>query len=110
MAKNEAYSQLTASGSLGADFTSDTINTERNDLIGIQIVYSGGGSPTGTFILQASIDGSTWSTVTGSSVAITTDGNTLYTITDICYRYLRVNYTRTSGTATINIYLYKREV
>ena len=106
--KNEAVTQITTNGSLGANFTSDTISTGRNDLVGIQIIFSGS-SPTGTFTLQASIDGSTWTTISGSSIAVSADGDVFYSISDMTYPYVRVNYVRTSGTATVNIYTYKRE-
>ena len=81
----------------------------------IQAYWTGGSAPVGTFKLQASNDpGDTgsgqgvsqpthWTDVTSSSQAITgTPGSILYDVTECAYRWVRLVYTNTSGTATLN--------
>lgn len=104
--------------SMGATVNSSGIQVAGVDLGSIQLVWSGGGSPVGTFTIEVSNDmvnlasGAdqaanvvNWSTYTGSAAAITTDGDLIYNIANLGYRWLRVKYTRTSGTGTLNAVL-----
>lgn len=62
------------------------------------------GTPTGTVVLQVSNDGVTWENITTTSTA--TGGiadSVLFNITDAMYKKVRLTYTRTSGTGTLNV-------
>ncbi len=107
MAKQEFNTTLVTGASLGADYTSSTIATDRNDLIGLQLII--GGTPVGTFELQVTIDGSNWSTITNSDVDISAAGDIFYSIANITYPKLRIFYDSTSSTGTLAVSLYKRE-
>lgn len=82
----------------------------------IQAVFTG--SPVGTLKLQISTDnvpaptlGSAnmasnvvnWSDYTGSSVAVTTSGNFVWNLSFIGYRWIRLAYTKTSGTGSLTV-------
>jgi hypothetical protein len=73
----------------------------------IQIVVSGGTSPTGSFILQGSNDNTevpgnvvNWATVPNATIAITDNGTVFFNVTDAGYKWVRVFYDFTSGTGT----------
>lgn len=77
----------------------------------IQVVFTG--VPTGTFAIQASCDPAAaasatgsqaavynptnWTTVTGSSQAVTAAGDLMWNLQDIGYNWIRLVYTDTSG-------------
>lgn len=62
------------------------------------------GTPTGNVTLQCSNDGITWkdisSTITATGGA---SGSVLLNITDAMYKKVRLTYTRTSGTGTLDV-------
>lgn len=67
----------------------------------IQAVWTGSTSPNGSLTLQASNDNVNWSTLSGTSVAVSgSAGNTLWKESAPYYKYVRVAYTRTSGGAS----------
>lgn len=105
--------------SMGASFNSDPQELFYFYSYSVQIAWSAGTSPVGAFSIQASLDynpggnlvggdgtplnAGTWTTVTGSSQAISgTPGNILYDVVQCSYRWMRVAYTRTSGSATLS--------
>lgn len=107
--------KINNASSMGASLNSIGVHVSAVDLVSIQAVWSGGGSPNGTFKIQVSNDdvaeGSAanpsvnvvnWSDYTGSAVAISADGDLAYNIANFGYRWIRLVYTRTSGTATLN--------
>lgn len=108
--------KVLSSGSMGATVSSNGIDIGRYSSASFQAVWSGGGSPVGTFTLEVSNDDvqpsssgdeaanvTNWTTYGNSSIAISGDGDLGYNLDGIGYRWARVKYTRTSGTATVNI-------
>jgi len=105
---------IAAAQSMGASFNSLGAYVGEVDLISIQAVWSGGGSPTGDFIVEVSNDDVAittpdqagnvvnWTTYLGSTISITTDGSMVYNIANLGYKWARLKYTRTSGTGTFN--------
>lgn len=100
---------IATSQSMGASFNSTPVDCSAVQLASIQGVWTGGGSPTGTFKVQVSNDQvndgasvTNWSDYPSSSIAITTDGDLIYNISNLGYRWVRLVYTRTSGTGTLN--------
>lgn len=98
--------------SMGATVNSSGVDVSGAFLGSVQAVWSGGGSPVGTFTLEVSNDEVSlpssvvnWSTYAGSAVAIAADGDLTYNVANLGYRFVRVKYTRTSGTATLNAQL-----
>src|SRR4051812_28064818 len=91
--------------SLAATGSSNTIKIKYANLAGIQLNWTG--TPTGTINLQGSLDDSTYVTMT-LSAAIAPAGSAdtgLIDILDTAMPYLKILYTRTSGTGSMNIYL-----
>lgn len=109
-----AGSYTTSPGALtNATLYSEPVELRHLDEYALQLAISGGGTPTGTFILQASnsdplipvtgvqsVDASamTWTDVDGSSIAITTDGNKMWNASGVGYLWVRIKWTKTSGT------------
>jgi hypothetical protein len=110
--------QIISSGDMSqATVTSNGI--DMNQIFGGSISAVFTGSPVGTLTLEISNDivavspagGSNlasavvnWSTYTGSSYSISAAGDYTYILPDTPYRWLRLKYTKTSGTGTINAY------
>ena len=116
-----AFAELTplsktilSSESMGASFVSNGVDISKIDLLSIQAVWTGGGSPNGSFTVEVSNDdvplGSNnqssnvvnWTTYPSSTITISTDGSLVYNIANLGYRWARVRYVRTSGTGTVN--------
>lgn len=110
--------QIITSGDMSGSLTS--IGIDINQMFGytVQAVWTGS-SPTGTFKLQISNDmvndymGSSnpaanvtnWTDYSGSSQAITASGDFAWIVSDSNYKWVRLVYTRTSGTGTLNAIL-----
>lgn len=98
--------------SMGTDFCTEGVDISQADLGSAQVVWSGGATPSGTFTMEVSNDdvapgsadpGSNvvnWSTYPGSAISIAADGDLTYSFPDMSYRYARICYVSTSGTAT----------
>lgn len=71
-------------------------------MLAVQEVYTGT-APTGTILVEGSNDGVNFSTL--DSNAITAGGSKLVRVSPVEFVYLRVSYTRTSGTGTLTVYI-----
>lgn len=66
----------------------------------IQSVYSG--TPSGTLKLQGSNDGTNYDDVPSASSALTgSAGSSLWNLSNIYFKYIRVVWTRTGGTGSV---------
>lgn len=92
---------LASATSMGASFNSASQQLVQEVVCCIQAVFTG--TPNGTFKLQISNDNTNWSDYTGSDYAITTAGNVAWNVSNIGFNYLRVVYTRSSGTGSCSI-------
>jgi len=106
-----------ATKSMGATITSDPFPVRNMDLGVFYITVSASTSPVGTFTLEGCVDQgedpgtgnaditglNTWVAMTGYSQAITNDGTTAFRVVDVAERWLRVKYTRTSGSGTVAV-------
>jgi hypothetical protein len=117
--KGMAHGAVTWSGvasvSMGATATSDAIRIENIGAYALQMVWSGGGAPNGTFKLQGSNDlgpqpptststvqsVANWTDLANSSQTISADGDHMWNVSQAGYRWVRVVYTRSSGTGTM---------
>ena len=109
----EPVTILSAGDMSTATLTSTGIDMNQIVLASIQAVYTG--APVGTLILEVSNDiikinptvanqsanVVTWTTYTGSSVSVSAAGDFVWNLTDIGYRWLRMKYTKTSGTGSL---------
>jgi hypothetical protein len=106
---------LLTNASMGGDITSTGINLINIYAYSVQVNWTGGSAPVGIFKLQGSNDpgdnGSgqgvsqptNWTDITDSPQAITgTPGSVLFDVVACSYRWVRLVYTRTSGSAIAN--------
>lgn len=107
--------QITSGQSMGSDFELLCPSSLQADVIGIQLNYSG--TPTGKLEVMGSVDGTNYTPLflsingaSGLSIAIPTNASPI--VIDLygsSIPYLKLKYTRTSGTGTANVYFtYKR--
>lgn len=100
---------------MAASIASDPMQLEQILGYAVQVVMTG--SPVGTLVLQGSCDApqtpngigvapTTWVDLGGTSYSVTAAGNVLYNMSEPFYNWVRLVYTRTSGsgalTATFN--------
>lgn len=95
----------------GGDMSAATVSSLPMDcnqigLAAIQAVWTG--SPVGSIFLEISNDETNtqsaivnWSTYTGSAQAVSGVGNFTWNLNWVGYRWIRVTYTKTSGTGTL---------
>jgi len=96
--------QIVTNGDMSqSTVTSDVIDLSRTD--GYAVYAEWTGSPNGVIELQASLDGNTWVTITGSPSIITTAGNFMWNVGDVFYDKVRVLYIKTSGSGTLNVHI-----
>ena len=96
--------ELVSSVDATSDVTSVQLNLGHLTTYSIQVNFSGGaGNLAGTLTLESSIDNSTYVTVSGSSQAVTSSGDHLWSVTDAGYRYVRAKWVYTSGTGNIDV-------
>jgi len=105
--------QIVTAGSMGASLNSTPVDITNYDNVNIQAVWTGitGSSGSGTFKLQASNDlagcasVTTWTDQSGTSQAISADGDFMWNLIGQGYRCIRLVYTRAAGTGTLNVVL-----
>lgn len=101
--------------SMASSFTTDPVNLISIYAYSIQVVWSSGTAPNGTFFLQGSNDSgdngsgqavtppTNFTTITNSPQVISgTPGSILFDVTECSYRWVRLAYTAASGSATIS--------
>lgn len=100
--------QIALNVSMGASFNSTVLDLDYTTDASITAVWTG--SPVGSLKLQISNDivdvGTSvvnWIDYTDSTYAVTAAGSFVWNISRANYRWLRVSYTRTSGTGTMNM-------
>jgi hypothetical protein len=87
-----------------ATCTSSWVEIQAAELVAIQVAYTG--SPVGSLVLQGSNDQSVVTslvdTTYDSTIAVAAAGNSLWNLGNVGFPYIRVLYTKTSGTGTIS--------
>lgn len=99
--------------SMGASFNSNPVFVANREGYSIQLVWTG--TPTGDFTLQGSNDYgqlngdgtwtqiTNWDTITDSTKAAGgAAGSHTYNVSDVYYRHVRVVYTRSGSTGTVD--------
>lgn len=105
---NNANKKIVSGQSMAANYTSPTIDVNQVYGLSFQAVFTG--SPVGSFKLQVSSqdvpstgDVTEWSDVADSETAISAAGNVFYNVTDVFFHWVRIVYTFSSGTGSLNI-------
>jgi hypothetical protein len=96
---------LMTDGDMSGNLTSNSVDVTYTDNVGIQLNFTG--NPVGTFAVEGTIDESSWSELSFSSTpsAAGSADTHLLNLNQIPYKKIRVTYTRTSGTGTLNVYV-----
>lgn len=100
--------KIIESQNMANSFTSSHILLDQIYGYSLHAVYSG--SPVGTFKLQVSNQDvqlresvTEWTDLGSSSVSVSASGSNMWNISDAFYRWVRVVYTKTSGTGSCTI-------
>lgn len=99
---------LSSSQSMAASFNSSSQQLLFVAMASIQAVFTG--APVGSFKLQISNDNSNWTDYSGSDYEISAAGNYVWILAVTPFAYVRVVYTRTSGTGSCTISCYGKGV
>lgn len=123
MSKNVVFPKhLSISQDMGATFSSPVMQVIQEDIMAVQINYTG--SPTGTLSLQASVDydpvtdSGNWvdmyltvNGVGGTTLALPDTASPIFLdVYATAAPYLRVRYVRASGSGTCDIYYSARRL
>lgn len=116
------FQNITAQ-SMGANITSAVTDISYLDNVGIELVWSAGSSPVGLISVEGSIDyfqdnlgnvvrTGNWTALTLSpSPAVSGNtGTILLDMNQLSFPFIRVKYTRTSGSGTLNGYICGKQV
>jgi hypothetical protein len=103
-----ANEKIIVAADMSASFSSDPILLDQIYGFSFQAVFTG--SPNGTFKLQCSnddvklpIEVSQWSDVGSTSQAISAAGDLFYNIDAAHYKWVRIVYTRSSGSGSCDV-------
>lgn len=109
---------LLVAQSLGASFSSVPVNIQYLDNTTVQLIFTG--SPVGTFSIEGSVNhaanaitgvetvAGTWTPITSSAVSAA--GDILFDLNQLSFPWIRVSYTRTSGTGSVEGYISAKAV
>jgi hypothetical protein len=91
--------------SMASTITGAAVDTGPYSSTSVQAAWTG--TPTGTLKIQIADDdaASVWTDYTGSSVSLTGTADTCAWFFSTASRWVRVVYTFTSGTGTLNVYV-----
>lgn len=89
--------------SLGASFNSTGFSVGEFDRFAVKFKISGASSLNGVLKLQCSVDDVDYVDVPDTSITVTADNNYLVSVTSFIFKYIRVSWTRTAGTGTLDV-------
>lgn len=92
---------LISAANAGANYTSTQLDLGDIFNLSIQVTFSSN-TLNGSLNLEGSNDNSSYTTITGSTQAITSGASHMWGITNATYRYIRVVWTQSSGTGTLS--------
>lgn len=93
--------KLVSAGDMSGNITSNKQQLNHIAMASIQAVYTG--SPVGTLKLQISNDDITWTDYSGSGAAVSGAGDFMWNISNVAFPLIRVVYTKTSGSGSLDI-------
>lgn len=113
--------QIVTSGDMSGNITSDPTNIQFLDNVSMQLNFTG--TPTGTFTVQGSLDYQQTSpfakaaignwidlTLSPSPAATGSASQILLDLNQLSFPWIRVKYTRSSGSGTLNAYISAKAV
>lgn len=103
MRKNSVCIKHVDAGDMSSDVTGASIDCRNMEFMTFQFIFTG--SPTGTFTIEASLDGSTWTTLGLSTISASgSAGNHLVDLYNVNYQYVRPVYTASSGSGSLDVW------
>ena len=99
---NHKTKTILNSTSKDATFSTDSVDTTRDNIVGFAVTTASQSSLNVSIQLEASFDNSSWASV-GSPTAVTTNTTSLFSVADNPYPYLRLTSTFSAGSATFTI-------
>lgn len=93
---------IISAGTMAGDLTSTVVPIQWEDNIAVQLVWTG--TPTGTLAVQVSMDEVTWTAIPFDPVITQPAGSSgacFICLNQLASPFLRVIYTRSSGTGTL---------
>lgn|SRR4051812_28129703 len=87
--------------SLGASFNSSALELPLVESLSCQLIWTDGGSLSGTAALQGSNDGVNFVDV--GTQALSGSSTAFINKTDVFYKYARIAYTKSAGTGTLSV-------
>lgn len=109
--KNTLVYQNITNGDMSGNITSVVTDISNTDNIGIHLVFTG--TPTGSFFIDASIDGAQFSAMDFGSPGPLAGGSAdsiILNIQQCPYRKLMVRYVASSGTGTLNAWISTKQI
>ncbi len=98
---------LLATTSKNSTFSTDTVNTTRDEIVGFAVTTANQSSLNVSIQLEASFDESNWLSV-GSPTAVTTNTTSVFSQADNPYPHMRLTLTFSAGSADITIYCHTK--
>jgi hypothetical protein len=112
MAQNDFYifhQEIANNISMASSFTSDPYDINRVKGLTVQFFWENGSSPVGTMDIFASNlqnEASSYQSILSSPVNLSGNmGNQLFNISEPYYKYVKIVYTRTSGSGQLSVVL-----
>ena len=95
------FPKLVVAGNMSGNIVSDAMPITQGYVGAVQAVWTG--TPAGTLELLISNDGITYSVYTGSTTVVSGPGDFIWNLTTCGFNFVRVQYTATSGTGSLNV-------
>jgi hypothetical protein len=91
---------------MDGDFTTDAQEVEECTMFSVQMTWTDGSTPVGTFSIECSNDGTNYVELTDANIPVSEDeGSAMINVASPAFQWVRAKYARESGdgTATITI-------
>lgn len=110
--------RLTSAGDMSGDVTSSAVDVRYLDSAALQAVWSNGSTPVGVLTVQGSVNygqpgvTAAWTTISLSATLNVSgsSGSAIADLTQITYPYVRMVYTRSSGSGSLDIWVSGKEI
>lgn len=101
--------QVASAQDVTSSFSSVPLDLGDMTNFAVQCAFSDA-SINGTLILQGSLDKITWTTIPNSSQVVGAGAHHMWSVEKAGYRYVRAGWTYTSGTGTVTIKAFLKEM